>query len=115
MIYQRRHSKLGGHDNGKGGHQTQAGGTVADGTYNDHCKILEEIRNKLGISERPPDGNGGYLERRKKKPIRQQWRELPLYKKISTIIIAVPFIGSYWNWILDQLHKFLDLLETIPK
>ena len=39
---------------------------------------------KVMPEERPSDGNGGYLERRTKKPLRQQFKEMTLAKKISS-------------------------------
>lgn len=70
---------------------------------------------KAHIVKRESDGNGGYKERRTKKSWRAQWGEVPLAKKVTTLIIAIPFVGAYWEWILSQMHKILDLLETLPK
>ena len=75
----------------------------ADGCPKDH------------IVKRESDGNGGYKERRTKKSWRQQWGEVPLAKKVTTLIIAIPFVGAYWEWILSSLHKALSLLQTLSK
>jgi hypothetical protein len=82
--------------------------------YND-LKEAQCPVQKVMPEERPSDGNGGYLERRKKKSWYRQWKEMSLQKKVSVIVIAVPFLAAYWEWILSQLHKVLDLLETLPK
>ena len=65
--------------------------------------------------ERPKDGNGGYVERRAKKPLKDQWKQLPAYKKISTLIVVVPFFIVYGEWIFDKAHAFLTWLELILK
>ena len=75
----------------------------ADGCPKDH------------IVKRPSDGNGGYKERRTRKSWRKQWGDTPLFKKVSILVIGVPFFGAYWDWILQRLHGILDVLETVPK
>ena len=68
---------------------------------------------KVMPEPRPKDGNGGYRERRTKKPYKQQFVEMPLGKKISSIVIIVTFFGAFGEWILAKAHNIIDLLESI--
>ena len=72
------------------------------------CPNLKVMPNK-----RMSDGNGGYLERRTKKSLWKQYKELPLPKKLSILVIGFPFIGGYWNWLLETAHKLLDWLQAV--
>ena len=64
-------------------------------------------------SKRQSDGNGGYLERRTKKSLWKQYKELPLPKRLSILVIGLPFAGGYWNWLLETAHKLLDWLQAV--
>ena len=65
--------------------------------------------------ERPKDGNGGYLERRTKKPLLKQFKEMPLPKKISTLAVIIPLLVVYWEWIFEKLHVLLNWIEHLPQ
>jgi hypothetical protein len=83
--------------------------------FPEHVETLEVLKKKINPLERPSDGNGGFLERRTKKSLWRQFREMPLSKKIPAVVIAIPFIGSYWDWILIQLHRVLDFMQVLSK
>jgi len=70
---------------------------------------------KAHIVKRQSDGNGGYLERRTKKPWRQQFKETSLIKKLAFVIAAIPFLGAYWQWIFTKAHEVLNWIEALPK
>ena len=84
---------------------------------NNHHRVFQEhcdIMSRVGVqSKRPSDGNGGYRERRTKKSLWIQFKELPLPKKLSILVIGFPFVGGYWNWILESIHKVVNFLQTV--
>ena len=89
--------------------------------FRDHSEMLGKLEKaqcpaaKVMPEERPSDGNGSYLERRTKKPLLKQFKELPLNKKCSFLVIGAPFLGAYWEWIFDKAHSLLNWIEAIPK
>jgi hypothetical protein len=85
--------------------------------FHQHIEQLRNIQEhaKFGSGPRPSDGNGGYLERRAKEPITKKFRELPWWKKLSFIIVALPFFFSYGDWILARFHMILNWIEVILK
>ena len=80
--------------------------------FDEHSETLEELKQKAA-PPRPSDGNGGYKERRTKKSLWIQYKELPLPKKLSILVIGLPFAGGYWNWLLETAHKLLDWLQAV--
>ena len=78
---------------------------------------LKEARCPHNIipEERPKDGNGGYLERRTKKSLLKQFKEMPLFKKISTLAVVIPLLVVYWEWIFEKLHILLNWIEYLPQ
>ena len=89
--------------------------------FNNHVKIIEGLKNgdcpasKPTRKERAKDEDGNLKERRTKKSWIRQFREMPLYKKISIIIIASPFVAKYWEWIFEKLIALLTWFKAIPQ
>ena len=82
--------------------------------FPDHVETLEVLKKAIIPIKRKSDGNGGYLERRTKKPLKQQWKEVPLYKKVSIIVVGFPFLGGYWRWTLEAAHEVINWLQSLP-
>ena len=78
--------------------------------FAEHCEIM----GRVGVQpKRLSDGNGGLQERRIKKNLWIQFKELPLPKKLSILVIGFPFVGGYWDWLLTTSHKVISWLQTI--
>ena len=88
---------------------------------NEHHKLYNVWKDancpdlKVMPGERQSDGNGGYLERRTKKPLRRQFKEMPLCKKISSAVVVITFFAAFGEWLLAKGHSILYLLETMFK
>jgi hypothetical protein len=86
---------------------------------NEHHKMYNSLKKadcpnlKVMPDIRKSDGNGGYVERRTKKGLWQQYKELPLPKRLSILVIGLPFFGGYWNWLLETLEKIINWLQTL--
>ena len=81
--------------------------------FPDHVETLEVLKKAIIPIKRKSDGNGGYLERRTKKPLKQQFSEMPLGKKITSIVVIITFFGAFGEWILSKAHSIISLLESM--
>ena len=86
---------------------------------NEHHNMYHALKDancpniKVMPDKRTSDGNGGYLERRTKKPLKQQFTEMPLGKKITSIVVIITFFGAFGEWILSKAHSIISLLESM--
>ena len=81
--------------------------------FPEHVETLEVLKKAVMPDKRLSDGNGGYKERRTKKTLWQQYKELPLPKRLSILVIGFPFVGGYWDWLLTTSHKIISWLQTV--
>lgn len=80
-------------------------------------QLYKDLRPIVNVmpEQRETDGNGGYKERRTKKTWREQFKETPIVKKWAFVIVAIPFVGAYWEWLFTKAHDFLNWIEALPK
>jgi len=89
--------------------------------FHDHSELLEKLEAaqcpvaKVMPDKRLSDGNGGYIERRTKKSWRQQFKEMTLAKKISSLVVVITFFAAFGEWLLGKGHSILYLLESMFK
>ena len=67
----------------------------------------ESIQYRLKQVETKVKSNGESLWHRFKK--------IPMGRKITIVIIGIPFIGGYWDWFFDKLEGVLNWIQAIPK
>ena len=89
--------------------------------FHEHSKIIDELKKaecparKVMPEERPSDGNGGYIDRRKRKSWRKQFKEMTFTNKLKVMMWAIPLLIIYWEWIFSKLGTFIDWLGALPK
>jgi len=88
--------------------------------FHQHVELLKKIDKPPCMKSEGmiPNGNGGYVERRTpppKKTISIRFDQLPLIKKISTILGVVSFTLAYGYWLVVQLHSALEWLMVTLK
>ena len=81
--------------------------------FPDHVETIERLKKKVLPEKRESDGNGGFKERRTKKSLWVQFKELPLPKRLSILVIGFPFIGGYWDWLLNTFEKLINWLQAV--
>ncbi len=90
---------------------------IGDGTPESMEDSIQYRLKQVEVTTKPkarkPDGNGGHIERRTKKTLWSQFKETPLSKKVPIIVVGFPFLGGYWDWLLDFSHKVINWLQSL--
>ncbi len=44
-----------------------------------------------------------------------KFKKIPMGRKITILIIGIPFIGSYWDQFFNMIQGLLKFIQDVPK